>query len=150
MLYSHNNKYPKELPNRIRLSDGQTRTDASTFTEEEISDAGYVPVNDPPVILDNQELTWSGTEWVVTEASEEEKLKRAWAKIRELRDGTISGIQWRVERYHSEVRLGLTPTDDIANLDRYIQELRDITNSPDPFAIEWPSLETLVNESDLE
>ena len=44
MLYSYNGEYPTDIPERIRLSDGSTRTDSSTYTEEEIADAGYVYV----------------------------------------------------------------------------------------------------------
>jgi hypothetical protein len=32
MLYSYQGAEPAALPHRIRLSDGSTRTDASTFT----------------------------------------------------------------------------------------------------------------------
>jgi hypothetical protein len=36
-LYSYQGQEPQELPERIRLSGGRTRTDSSTFTEEEIA-----------------------------------------------------------------------------------------------------------------
>jgi hypothetical protein len=36
-LYSHKNQYPQPIPNRIRLPDGFTRTDSSTFTPEELT-----------------------------------------------------------------------------------------------------------------
>ena len=32
MLYSYNGEYPTDIPERIRLSDGSTRTDSSTYT----------------------------------------------------------------------------------------------------------------------
>lgn len=66
-MYSLNNQYPQELPSRIRLSNGQTRTDPTTFTPEEIADAGYILVPDPPIFGQRQTLTWSGTEWVITD-----------------------------------------------------------------------------------
>ena len=37
MLYSKNGDYPTILPNRIRMSNGFTRTGRDTFTEEEIN-----------------------------------------------------------------------------------------------------------------
>ena len=44
-FYSENGtKWPidwSQFPNRIRLSNGMTRTDNSTFTQEEIKDAGW-------------------------------------------------------------------------------------------------------------
>ena len=49
MLYSYKRNYTQELPEQIWLSDGRPRSDISTFTLEEITDAGYVEVNDPPI-----------------------------------------------------------------------------------------------------
>lgn len=37
MLYSRHITTPAPLPHRIRLADGSTRTDRSTFTPEEIA-----------------------------------------------------------------------------------------------------------------
>jgi len=72
MIYSYQGLVPTRLPFRIKLSDGRTRTDPSTFTEEEIADAGYVLVADPPSYDPNaQELSWSGTEWILTDISQE-------------------------------------------------------------------------------
>lgn len=48
-LYIKGNSSPAPIPNRIRLSNGRTRTDSSTFTEAEIADAGYVEVALPPI-----------------------------------------------------------------------------------------------------
>jgi hypothetical protein len=74
MLYSYQNQYPKPIPFRIKLSDGRTRTDPSTFTEEEIADAGFVAVADKPTITDTQVLSWNGEllEWNVRDKTEEE------------------------------------------------------------------------------
>lgn len=150
MLYSYKKKYPKELPNRIRLPNGLTKTDKTTFTDEEIADAGYILVSDPPALDEGDSLHWDGDKWVVKSLTPEEKLSYQWSKIRELRDGTIASVLWRVERYHSEVRLGLEPTDDIVKLDKYIQALRDITKQPDPSNIEWPELPTKANSDAVE
>lgn len=67
MLYSLNGAYPKPLPKRIVLSDGTTRTDPTTFTSEEIADAGYTPVSDPPSTPPYHRLIWSGTDWGLEE-----------------------------------------------------------------------------------
>lgn len=72
MLYSYKNSYPEELPYRIRLSDGRTRTDSTTFTEAEIEDAGYMPVADPPIISENEVLSWNGSMWEVRNKTSEE------------------------------------------------------------------------------
>lgn len=74
MLYSLNGNYPTELPFRIRLSDGSTRTEPSSFTQEDIADAGYIEVSEPPVITNSQVLSWSSQliDWVVRDKTPEE------------------------------------------------------------------------------
>jgi hypothetical protein len=143
-LYSYKNDLPAPLPNRIRLSNGTTRTDPLTFTEDEIADAGYVPAEPAPSTNPNtQNLTWNGDEWIVTDLTLTELNKiydNTVKEIRQKRDRLIGDIVWRVQRYESEIRLGIPPTDDIQKLDEYIQSLRDITKDLDPFNITWPIL----------
>ena len=146
MLYSHNNQFPNPLPERIRLSSGLTRTDSSTFTEEEIADAGYVPAGETQSFNgDTEKVIWNGSAWEVialTEAEIADKTYSLWKEIRDTRNERIKEIEWKIFRYQSEVRLGITTTtDDISELDTYMQELRDITNTTsDPIAVVWPSL----------
>lgn len=151
MLYSHNRNYPtSSLPNRIRLSNGLTRTDKNSFTEEEIADAGYVPVKDKPTYNENlQKVKWNGDDWEVIQLTQSEintLITQQWQVVRSERDILIKDEEWKINRYHSEVRLGLEPTDDITKLDEYIQALRDVTKQPDPFNISWPDLPTKVND----
>lgn len=52
---------------------------------------------------------------------------------REERDGYLNDIQWRVERYDSQVKLGVTPNDSeevYMSILRYMQYLRDIPQDP--------------------
>jgi len=74
MNYSHNGSYPKKLPFRIRLSDGSTRTDPTTFSSEDIANAGYVLVPDKPVPNSMQVVNWSNelVDWVVRDKTQEE------------------------------------------------------------------------------
>ena len=153
MLYSHNGEYPKSLPERIRLSSGLTRTDSSTFTEEEIADAGYVSVGDPPSFDgDTQKVIWNGTAWEVVELTTEEInaiAAKLWEEVRESRDTKIEEVEWRVFRYQSEERAGITThVDNISDLDTYMQELRDIpetySNARD---VEWPSFPLTIEQS---
>ena len=61
--------------------------------------------------------------------------------VRAKRDSLIDKEDWRYTRYNSEVRQGLTPSDDIVALDTYIQALRDIPDQAGfPWEIEWPKL----------
>lgn len=141
MFYSFRNQKPipyNEIPDRIRLSNGLTRTNKNTFTEEELSDAGYQQVQNPPVTNNNNEkVIWSGTEWQIVPLTEED-IENLWRDIRKSRDGRLASMDWRFLRYQSQIRLGLTPTDNIERLDQYAQELRDITLQTDPFNIVWP------------
>ena len=134
MLYSYKGEYPTSLPERIRLSDGSTRTDSSTFTSDELTDAGYVAAGDSPAYdSDTQKVIWNGTAWEVVSLTTEEinaKLAELWAEVRETRDEKIKEIEWRVMRNLSETRQGLDTTDNITDLDTYIQTLRDITSIP--------------------
>jgi len=67
--------------------------------------------------------------------------------IRAERDRRIQAVMWRVERYESETRQGLAPTDDIAALDAYVQALRDLPGQdgfpwqgPEDEAVPWPEV----------
>lgn len=63
---------------------------------------------------------------------------RLWDAIRIKRDRMISSNEWRYNRHHREVRLGLTPTEELSALDEYMQALADVTKQPDPVNIAWP------------
>ena len=69
--YSYKKQYPitwDKIPNRIRLSDGNTRTDKESFTEEELKDAGYVFTDVYPNYNDETHVcSWNGTDWVITQ-----------------------------------------------------------------------------------
>ena len=145
MLYSHKNQYPDQLPERIRLSNGSTRTDSSTFTTEELSDAGYVAVSTAPTYNNRtHNLSWNGSDWSVDELTDLDityATEQQWLNIRIERDERIEAVEWRIMRHQSEVRLGITTTtDNISNLDTYVQALRDITKQSDPYNITWPNI----------
>ena len=147
MMYSIKGNYPVEtLPHRIRLSDGSTRTDSSTFTADELSSAGITTVSDPPEYnSDTHKLTWdnSDIEWEVVALTQEEidnLISIAWQSIRDERDSLLSEVDERVSRYQSEVRIGITTTtDNISDLDTYAQSLRDIPSTySNPNDVQWP------------
>lgn len=152
-MYSYKGEEPiNKLPFRIFLSDGSSRTDPSSFTEEEISDAGYVEVSEAPSYdAGIQRLLWDkeNATWVVEDLPEEEINKKTeesnaakWQSIREERDAKIESVSWRFERYHSEIRLGLEPTDDIVALDTYVDILRNLTSDYlNPSDVVWPTLD---------
>ena len=148
MQYSVNGDYPiTNLPHRIRLSNGLTKTDNTTFTDSDLVSAGITTVADnPPYNTNTQKLVWNRetTEWDVTELTQDELdqiTDSKWIQVRSQRDYLLSEADQRVLRYQSEERAGITThTDNISDLDTYMQELRDIpqTNS-DPDSISWPT-----------
>lgn len=71
-------------------------------------------------------------------ADTEATVNAIWETVRDQRAQLINQIQWRIDRWHRETRLGRQPTDSIAALDNYVQALCDITTQPDPFHIVWP------------
>ena len=148
MLYSIKGEYPIDtLPHRIRLSDGSTRTDSSTFTADELSSAGITTVSDPPEYnADTHKLTWNTTDidWDVVALTQEEidnLISIAWQGIREERDSLLKEVDEKVLRYQSEVRVGITTTtDNISDLDTYAQALRNIPSTySNPSDVEWPN-----------
>lgn len=71
-LYSHNGQRPAPLPFRVRLDNGMTRTDPSTFTEAELTAWGYTgPYEIPKYKPRKQHLEWTGTEFLVKAGAEQ-------------------------------------------------------------------------------
>ena len=143
-LYSINKNYPtEELPKRIRKSDGTTVTDLKSLSVSELKDFGIVAVDSAPSYDDNtQKISWDGDKWAVSSLSDGElEINKAiaWKKVRLDRDNAIEATQKRIDKYLSEVRRGVSTTDDISKLDAYIEELRQIPQKQtDPYNITWP------------
>ena len=98
-LYSYKGQTPKELPHRITLSDGRTRTDSSTFTVEELTDAGWVLAStEPAEVGPYQQTRWTGTSWVVENLSDAELTSRAVARKEQVPSERwqkeIANIRW--------------------------------------------------------
>lgn len=132
-LYSHNQQWPQELPFRIKLADGSTRTDPSTFTAEELTAWGYTgPFTRPSFDQYSEVLEWSGTEFSVRPMTTEERqvvLDQQWAAVRVQRNQRLAECDW--------TQLPDAPVDAAAWA-VYRQQLRDITTQNDPFNLVWP------------
>lgn len=74
----------------------------------------------------------------VSQPTVEELNEEQWVLIRQIRDNLLAQFDWRYIRYQRELRLNLTPTDDLSKMDIYTQALADITTQADPFNITWP------------
>lgn len=59
--------------------------------------------------------------------------------VREKRDTLMAEFEWRYTRYERQVRLNIPPTDNVTNLDSYMQALADITTQDDLTNLVWPT-----------
>lgn len=74
----------------------------------------------------------------VEESIKAQRLNQKWSEVRDKRDSLMKSFDWRVMRYNREVSLGITPKDNIDILNNYMQSLADITNTDDPFLVQFP------------
>jgi hypothetical protein len=140
MLYSQNGQHPTTLPFRIVLSNGRTRTDPSTFTTEEIADAGYFAVEHPPQVDYPNKLEWTGTEWIVRPPNDIETLQRI-QQIQQQCKQILFDTDYKVIK---AVEQG-TPIDPV--IATYRQQLRDLYNNVvDPWNVVVPTLENPQEE----
>lgn len=123
MLYSHNGQYPTILPHRITLSDGTTRTDVSTFTEEELADAGYVAVTAPiPTAVYPQRADWDGSAWYLRDPNAAETSAEVF-RIRNLCLDSLEATDYKVlKAYEAGAPVA-------QNYVEYRQAWRDLYNS---------------------
>lgn len=132
-LYSYQGQEPQELPERIRLSNGQTRTDSSSFTAEEISNAGFTGPYQRPEFdseIETQEWNIELLNWVTTPIPDEV----FWEKLRNQRDGKLF-MSDRTQLSDAP----LTSSQKTAWA-TYRQALRDLPeNTEDPKNVTWPS-----------
>jgi hypothetical protein len=133
LLYSLNKAYPALLPFRVSTPNGLTRTDPSTFTEEELSEWGYAgPFVEPAFDPDTQYLEWDGSDFVVRSKTTEElnlETLEQWQRVRDNRLVKLRNSDW--------TQLPDAPVDKQAWA-LYRQQLRDITLQDNPDSIVWP------------
>lgn len=134
-LYSYKGQYPEELPEKIRLSNGSTRTDSSTFTAEEIADSGYTGPHEVPEYNENEELLkWNSetNSWYI----EPLNLDFLWARLREERNNKLLYSDW------TQVSDAQISDAKRAEWATYRQALRDLpanTSQPYPSTVSWPT-----------
>jgi len=130
-LYSYQGQEPQRLPERISLSDGRSRTDASTFTEEELNDAGFTgPHENPSINIEYQTKSWNleKVRYDVKDKSDEE----LWQVAKEKRNLLLKESDWAC--------LVDSPENLFYNeWFMYRQRLRDLPDKfPNPKEIIWP------------
>jgi hypothetical protein len=92
-LYSYQGQEPSVLPHRITLSDGRSRTDSSTFTEEELNDVGITgPYKIPQYDSETQRIHWNSEtlSYVIEDKTDEE----LWEPIRRERNRLLAESDW--------------------------------------------------------
>jgi hypothetical protein len=133
-LYSYKSQYPKPLPHRITLSDGRTRTDPSSFTVQEIEDAGYAAAPDKPVANPWQNLNWTGASWAVSDKPVDQLKAEKEQQINSLREQRIYSQKTVV------LSTGRTIPIDVRQGKPDIQNLTNI--------VQKASLKVMRNEND--
>lgn len=94
-LYSYNGEFPKTLPNRIRLSDGSTRTDISSFTDDDLVDSGYIgPLTQPENTESVASISWDSgsTSFMVVNYDDDYYRNLLQSKV----DGYLGHCDWTV------------------------------------------------------
>ena len=131
-LYSYQGQEPQELPERIRLSGGRTRTDSSTFTEEEIASAGFTGPYERPEFdprIETQEWDIELGDWITISIPDE----IYWERMRDARNLRLSSSDWS--------QIPDVPLTSAKKLEwsLYRQTLRDLpANTEDPKEVTWP------------
>ena len=92
--YSKDYSYPVphwKFPHRLKDENGKSYTGENAFNNRH--KLGWIDVPSPPVIDDNQELTWLGYVWNVTDVTDE-KIAAQWEDIRSGRDNELAQSDW--------------------------------------------------------
>lgn len=66
--------------------------------------------------------------------------------VRMQRNAMMDAMRFRYERYQRNDRLGLPQVDTLADMDKYMQDLADITDAEDITNITWPTYSPQVSE----
>tara|TARA_Y100000004_G_scaffold153615_1_gene177425 strand:- start:8299 stop:8856 length:558 start_codon:yes stop_codon:yes gene_type:complete len=130
-LYSYKGESPTTLPHKIKPAEGVVRTDVSTFTDKEISDAGFTgPYEVPTHNQKTQRVHWNSEKlsYSVVDITDEE----LWVEIRKERNKLLEECDW-------------TMTADVSRdvnqkeWEMHRQRLRDITTIfSNPREVDWP------------
>lgn len=116
-LYSLQGALPAPLPSRIRLSNGLTRTNPSTYSAEEIQDWGYIgPIELPVYDWASEVVEWSADDlaYVVRPLSGEELEDRRLRDARQrvnyqgFYDALLSSAAYTTIREQAEQSLPVT------------------------------------------
>lgn len=130
--YNINTDYIGELPERVVTATG-TRTDPTTYTDEELEEWGYVLLPAQPEVAIDEFIYFDKEtrNWVVAK----KPLEPQWDEIRKQRNKLLADTDWYVIRF---IERGVEVPPDVST---YRKLLRDITLQENPFFIEWPTID---------
>lgn len=131
MIYTKDGSYPTKIPFRIVMPDGTTRTDPSSFTDDEIAAAGYVAVEPEPA---GDVVDWVDGAWLVRDFTADELALQELQKAR--------GIRRKRDRWLAETDWWAVQDRTMTQAEKdYRQALRDITDqSTFPDSVVWPEM----------
>jgi len=133
-LYSYKGAEPTGLPHRIILSNGASRTDNTSFTEEELNDAGFSGPYEKPeydesrqeIVWDNETLMWVVSDRVFSEPQIVEKTEEElFYLLRQRRNFLLSGSDW------TQTLDSPLAEEEISLWKVYRQKLRDLPSTID-------------------
>lgn len=131
-LYSYRSQEPAPLPEKILLSDGRKRTDISSYTNEEIVDAGFTgPFIKPDFDSDIETQEWNIElcDWIISPIPDDV----FWSKLRKIRNFELSNSDW------TQLDDASLTNEKKLEWKNYRQELRDLpANTSNPRKIIWP------------
>ena len=132
LFYNTKTDYMGELPERVTLDNGLTRTDSTTYTDEELQQWGYVAIpSEPEVQVD--EYTVFNRETVKWDVYKK-PFGPQWEEVRTERNKRLAETDWYVIRF---LERGTPIPEEITT---YRKALRDITAQENPFFIQWPQI----------
>lgn len=133
-LYSYNGEEPKPLGGRLRFPDGTTKTDESTWTQEELAECGYTGPYTAPVDGVDYNATEKFYEWNSLTLSfdlkphpqpPEPTLEEAWERFRWERDNLLRGSDW------TQIPDAPLSSDKVEEWKVYRQALRELPELPE-------------------
>ena len=136
-LYSFRGAYPAQLPNRIKLPNGFTKTDKSTFTDEDINDAGFFAVDNPPEVPYPNKLGWNGTEWFIREPNTAETAFK-WQTIKNECEKRLLDTDYKVIK---AMETGIPLDTAYVEYRQVLRDLYNNTNGVDPWTVAYPLLQ---------
>ena len=133
-LYSYQGQEPQPLPDEISWYSGSNmmyRTDVNSFTDEELTKAGYTgPYEVPSIDIEYQRLRWNSEtlNYIVEDISDEE----LWSRVRVERNRLLAECDWTMAADAPE-------SLNFHEWEMYRQRLRDITTFYEhPKNVQWP------------